>query len=127
MTLVGEVIAVRRVNGGEGVSYGYTYRTASETTLALVGLGYADGVPRLASNRGEAFIGGHRHPLVGRIAMDQFVLDCHDAEVTVGDEVTVFGDTTRGAPSALEWGAWTERSAPALTSGIAERVSREAA
>src|SRR5690606_28513030 len=110
---------------GAGVSYGYTYRTGSPTTLALVGLGYADGVPRLASNRARVAIGGAPHPLVGRIAMDQVVVDLGDAAATPGDAVALFGDAP-GAPAAADWAGWTGRSALALTAGLAPRIRREA-
>jgi alanine racemase len=125
MSLIGEVIAVKEVGAGEGVSYGYTYRTRRATRLALVGLGYADGVPRLASNRARVLVGDARHPLVGRIAMDQFMLDVGDAEVEAGMDAVLFGDPDRGEPSAREWAEWTERSPLALTAGIAARVVRE--
>ena len=103
MTLHGAVAAVRRVPAGKGVSYGYDYRTDRETTLALVPLGYADGVPRQASGAGPVVIGARRFTVSGRIAMDQFVVDVGDAPVSVGDEVVLFGDPTLGAPSATEW------------------------
>ncbi len=103
MTLRASVAAVRRVPAGQGVSYGYTHRTDAETTLALVPLGYADGVPRQASGRGPVTIGGRRFHAAGRIAMDQFVVDVGDAPVAVGDEAVLFGDPTLGAPSATEW------------------------
>ncbi|WP_194409345.1 alanine racemase [Microbacterium cremeum] len=103
MTLRGTVAAVRRVPPGKGVSYGYDYRTERDTTLALVPLGYADGVPRQASGAGPVVIGGRRHRVAGRIAMDQFVVDVGDAPVAVGDEVVLFGDPTLGMPSATEW------------------------
>ena len=103
MTLRGAVAAVRRVAAGTGVSYGYAYRTDRETTLALVPLGYADGVPRQASGRGPVVIGGRRHTVAGRIAMDQFVVDVGDTPVAVGDEAVLFGDPTLGAPAATEW------------------------
>ncbi len=57
MALAGSVVSVKRVPAGQGVSYGFEYRTTSETTLALIPLGYADGVPRHASNRGPVRIG----------------------------------------------------------------------
>ncbi|MCP2635301.1 alanine racemase [Microbacterium sp. HD4P20] len=103
MTLRGAVAAVRRVPAGTGVSYGYAYRTDRETTLALVPLGYADGVPRQASGAGPVVIGGRRHTVAGRIAMDQFVVDVGDTPVAVGDEAVLFGDPTLGVPSATEW------------------------
>jgi len=103
MTLRGSVAAVRRVPAGKGVSYGYDYRTDHDTTLALVPLGYADGVPRQASGAGPVAIGGRRFSVAGRIAMDQFIVDVGDAHVSVGDEVVLFGDPTLGAPAATEW------------------------
>lgn len=103
MTLRAAVAAVRRVPAGHGVSYGYDYRTPRESTLALVPLGYADGVPRQASGVGPVTIGGRRFAVAGRIAMDQFVVDVGDHPVTVGDEVVLFGDPTLGVPSADDW------------------------
>lgn len=126
LSLVGEVVALKRVDASAGVSYGYTYRTSSPTTLALVALGYADGVPRLASNRARVRVGDATHPLVGRIAMDQLVLDVGDASIELGADAVLFGDPARGEPSAADWAAWTERTPLALTAGIAARVTREA-
>lgn len=103
MTLRGRVAAVRRVPAGKGVSYDYTYRTDRETTLALVPLGYAEGIPRHASNRASVSIGGERYRIAGRVAMDQFVVDVGDARVAVGDEVVLFGDPATGVPGADDW------------------------
>lgn len=126
LALVGEVVAVKHVAAGAGVSYGYTHRTSRATTLALVGLGYSDGVPRLASNRAFVLAAGTRRPLVGRIAMDQLVLECGDTPPRPGDRVVLFGDPDRGEPTASEWAAWTERDALALTAGLGDRIVREA-
>lgn len=126
LSLVGEVIALKRVDGGAGVSYGYTYRTSAPTTLALVGLGYADGVPRTASNRAQVAVGGGLHPLVGRIAMDQLVLDVGDAELDLAADAVIWGDPARGEPSPLDWGVWTTRDPWSLTAGLAARVARVA-
>ena len=103
MTLRGRVAAVRRVPAGKGVSYDYTYRTPGETTLALVPLGYAEGIPRHASNRGPVSIGGRLFRISGRVAMDQFVVDVGDLDVQVGDEVVLFGDPATGVPGADDW------------------------
>ncbi|WEK62329.1 MAG: alanine racemase [Candidatus Microbacterium colombiense] len=103
MTLRGAIAAVRRVPAGSGVSYGYDHRTERDTTLALVPLGYADGVPRHASGRLPVSIGGHRFTNAGRIAMDQFVVDVGDTPISIGDEVVLFGDPTLGVPSAADW------------------------
>lgn len=103
MTLRGAVAAVRRVPAGQGVSYGYLHRTGRESTLALVPLGYADGVPRAASGSAAVRIGGQTFPVAGRIAMDQFVVDVGELPVAVGDEAVLFGDPTLGAPPVEAW------------------------
>lgn len=124
MTLVGEVVAIKQVGPGAGVSYGYSYRTSSPTTLALVALGYADGVPRLASNRATVHLGTAIHPLVGRVAMDQFVVDCSDDVPELGSEAVLFGDPATGVPSAHEWATATERDPLDLTAGLGGRIHR---
>lgn len=107
MTLRSTVALVKRVPAGFGVSYGLTWRPDRATTLALVPLGYADGFPRSAGNSAELSVvdrggRGRRYPVVGRVAMDQVVLDCGDDDVTPGDEVLVFGPGDRGEPTAAE-------------------------
>ncbi len=97
------IISVKRVPAGSGVSYGYDYRTAAETSLALVPLGYGDGIPRQASGSGPVSINGRRYRVAGRIAMDQFVVDVGDDEVAVGDRAVLFGDPATGVPSADDW------------------------
>jgi alanine racemase len=71
--------------------------------VALVPLGYADGVPRHASNLGPVQLGGGRYTVAGRVCMDQFVVDVGDAEVAEGDEVVLFGPGDRGEPTADDW------------------------
>jgi len=124
MTLVAEVVSVKAVPAGSGVSYGYSYRTPGDTTLSLVGLGYADGVPRLASNRASVWIADGPHPLVGRVAMDQLVVETGGASVAIGDEAVVFGDPVLGHPSACQLAEQTGRTALELTAGIGKRVRR---
>jgi alanine racemase len=127
MTLRGAVAAVRRVPAGAGVSYGYDHRTDRDTTLALVPLGYADGIPRQASGRGPVVINGRRHRVAGRIAMDQFVVDVGDAHVAVGDEVVMFGDPTLGVPSATEWANAASTINYEIVTRIGNRVPRRSA
>jgi alanine racemase len=127
MTLATEVAAVRRVVPGAGVSYDHVWRATEATTLALVPTGYADGVPRAASNRAEVLLGGKRRPVRGRIAMDQFLVDVGDDEVQVGDEVVLFGDPATGAPSADDWGVWAGTIGYEIVTRIGPRVEREPA
>ncbi|NNH04282.1 alanine racemase [Microbacterium ulmi] len=124
MTLRAPVAALRRVPVGHGVSYGYTYRTPRETTLALVPLGYADGVPRNASGAGPVSIGGARFTVAGRIAMDQFVVDVGDHPVAVGDEAVLFGDPTLGVPGAHEWADAAGTIGYEIVTRIGPRVPR---
>jgi alanine racemase len=126
LSLVGEVIAVKHVGAGAGVSYGYSYRTTAPTALALIALGYADGVPRLASNRASVRVGSDVHPLVGRIAMDQFVVDCGDDDPGPGSEAVLFGDPGTGAISTHDWATVTERHPLQLTAGLGSRIARVA-
>jgi alanine racemase len=100
MTATAHVTQVKRVPAGEGVSYGYLHRTAAETTLALIPVGYAEGLPRNASGNASVSINGKSYAVSSRIAMDQFVIDVGDDEVSAGDLVTIFGDPASGVPSA---------------------------
>ena len=103
MTLRAQVANVRRVPAGTGLSYGYTYRTEQSTTLVLVPTGYADGVPRAASNGAAVLIGDRTYPVAGRVAMDQFIVDVGDAPVQIGDTAVLFGDPEQGAPAVETW------------------------
>lgn len=125
MTLHSRVIAVKRVPAGTGVSYGYTYRTETPTTLALVGLGYADGVPRHVSNRGSVMVAGGVYPIVGRVAMDQCVVAVGDADVRVGDDVVLFGDPSTGAPTADDWARAASTINYEIVTRLGQRILRE--
>ena len=103
MTARAQVALTKRVPAGQGVSYGHTYVTERETTLALVPVGYADGVPRHASNAGPVLLGGRVRPVAGRVCMDQIVLDCGDDPVAPGDVATLFGPGDAGEPTADDW------------------------
>jgi alanine racemase len=103
MSLRSHVALAKRVPAGAGVSYGHVYTTDRETGLALVPLGYADGVPRDATNRGPLLLGGRRRTISGRVCMDQFVVDVGNDDVHAGDEVLLFGPGTAGEPTAQDW------------------------
>jgi alanine racemase len=103
MRLRADVALAKRVPAGQGVSYAHRYTTPRETTLALVPLGYADGVPRNATNVGPVQIGGRRLCISGTVCMDQFVVDVGDLPVTAGDPVVLFGPGDDGEPTAQDW------------------------
>jgi alanine racemase len=126
MQLSAAVAAVRRVPAGTHVSYGYTHRTERETTLALVPLGYGDGVPRAASSRGAVSIRGRLCPVVGRIAMDQFLVDAGDVRVEVGDRAVLWGDPADGVPSAEDWAAAAGTIGYEIVTRVGPRVPRVA-
>jgi len=104
MRVVSELVNVKKVSAGQGVSYGYRYVTERETYLGLVPFGYSEGMPRVSLNH-EVLIEGRRYPVVGRVAMDQFVVDLGSSNLSIGTEVVVFGDPERGEPTAEELAA----------------------
>ena len=92
MTFAADLAVTKAVPAGQGVSYGHQYVTDRDTTLALVPVGYADGIPRNATNVGPVGIGGVRHTVAGRVCMDQFVVDVGpEQQVRPGQEVVIFG------------------------------------
>jgi alanine racemase len=103
MTARARVMLTKRVPAGQGVSYGHTYVTPAETTLAVVPFGYADGVPRAASSGGPVALGGRVRHIAGRVCMDQVVVDCGDDEVAAGDLAVLFGPGDNGEPTADDW------------------------
>ena len=121
LSIEGEVIATKRVPEGTAVSYGYRYRTAQASTLALVGLGYADGIPRAASNRATVRIGEFRGTVAGSIAMDQLVVDIGAHAAAPGDTAVLWDD----ASSLSEWSTASGLPAVALLSRLGRRIHRQ--
>jgi alanine racemase len=124
MTLRARLIQVKRVPAGTGVSYNHRYMTDQETTLGLVPLGYADGVPRGAANRNLVFARRRRWTIAGTVCMDQFMVDFGDEDVTVGEEVVLFGPGRDGEATAQEWGDAIGTISYDLVTGIGSRVPR---
>jgi alanine racemase len=103
LTWTSVVALVRSVAAGEGVGYGLTWRPSVDTRVALVALGYADGVFRALANRGAVLIGAHRYPMVGRVSMDSFAVDVGPhPSVLPGDRVTLIGRDGEAHISAEE-------------------------
>jgi alanine racemase len=105
MTLRCPVAMVKAVRAGEGVSYGHTWIADRDTSVALLPIGYADGVFRALGGRFEVLINGRLRPSVGRICMDQFVVDLGAGPVDVaeGDDAVLFGPGTAGESTAQDW------------------------
>jgi len=122
MSLRSRIVNLRDVKTGEGLSYGRTFQAARDTKVALIQVGYADGYPRILSNRAQVLVRGKRAPVAGRICMDQTLLDVTDIpEAELGDEVILFG--TRELPAG-ELSALAETIDYEITCGISQRVPR---
>ena len=92
MSLKSRIVHVKTVKAGATIGYGGTYRLTEEKRIATVGVGYADGYPRALSNQGRMLVHGQYAPIVGRVCMDQTMIDVsHIPEVKVGDEVVLVG------------------------------------
>lgn len=130
MTLWARLAHVKQVDQGTSVSYGWRWSADAPTTLGLVPVGYADGVPRAAGSPRagvavELTIGGGRHPIVGTVAMDQCVIDVGSAEITAGDEVLLFGPGQAGEWTADDWAQATGTIGYEIITRIGSRVPRE--
>lgn len=122
MTVYAPVTHVKRVPAGTPVSYGSTWRAARETQIATARIGYADGYPRLLGNRAHALLAGRRVPVVGRVCMDQLMLDAGDLAVQVGDEVALFGSE---GPTAWELASLLDTIPYELLTMVGGRVERK--
>lgn len=124
MTLAARVAAVKGVAAGQGVSYGHEYVTDGPTSLALIPVGYADGIQRHSSGAGPVLLGGTRRQISGRVCMDQFVVDVGDDNVKAGDVALLFGPGDAGEPSADEWAAACGTIAYEIVACIGPRIPR---
>lgn len=124
MRLSGQVIQVKSLPEGHGVGYDHTYRTTSATTMVVVPLGYADGIPRVGSSAGPVVIAGERFVIAGRVSMDQVSVDVGDTRVSRGDEVVFFGDPDRGEPSVWEWARVASTIPYEILTSVGARVRR---
>lgn len=125
LSLHARVSMVKRVEAGEGISYGQRHYFERDTTVATVPIGYADGVPRrLFAGGGEVLIGGRRRRIVGVVTMDQLMVDCADDEVHVGDEVILIGSQGNESITANEWAEQLGTIGYEIVCGISVRIAR---
>jgi alanine racemase len=126
MRLVSEITQLREIAAGASVGYGAIWRAPRRSRVAVLPLGYADGLPRRASGRAQAVIRGRRVPLVGLVSMDIVIADVTDLpDVQLGDPAVLLGRAAGGdAVSVSEYGAWGGQSEYEVTCGMSKRVPR---
>lgn len=124
MTLTAPVVSIRDVPAGTEVGYGHTYVTPTATRLALLPVGYADGMPRAASGRAEVLIHRRRCPVVGLISMDQLIVDVSDLAVAAGDTAVVIGPRANGGPTIDDWATWAGTLPHEIVTGLGPRLIR---
>jgi alanine racemase len=125
MTLSADLAVTKRVPAGQGLSYGHQYVTSRDTTVGLVPLGYADGIPRNATNVGPVSLAGVRHTVSGRVCMDQFIVELGpESKAKAGDVVTLFGTGESGEPTAQDWAQATGTISYEIVTRIGARVPR---
>jgi alanine racemase len=126
MTLRARVALVKKIAAGEGVSYGHTWIAPRDTTVALLPVGYADGIPRALGGRFEVQIGGRRHPQIGRVCMDQVVVDLgpDPAGIAEGDVAVLFGSGDDGEPVAQDWADALDTIHYEVVTGVRGRIVR---
>lgn len=124
MTLRAKIHLVKKVMAGIPVGYGATQKTTADTKIGVIAMGYADGIPRVAHNAG-VFVEGRRAPIIGRVSMDQFVVDLGADSVSVaGNWVTVFGPGENGEYSADDWASASSTINYEIVTRIGPRVPR---
>jgi alanine racemase len=119
------VLTVKEVAAGEAVGYMGTFVTKSRSRIAVLPVGYADGYPRLLSNRARVIVGGEYAPVVGRVSMDLTIVDVsHIHDVAVGDEVLLIGATGGKTVDAVELARLCESVPYEILCGLSQRVPR---
>jgi alanine racemase len=124
MQLRAALYLVKDVAAGSPVGYGATQSTTVDTKLGVVAMGYADGIPRIARTAG-VWVNGRRAPIIGRVSMDQFVVDLGaDSKARSGDWVTVFGNGSHGEYTADDWGLASQSINYEIVTRLGPRVPR---
>jgi alanine racemase len=119
------VVGVREISAGDVVGYNATFVASEPMQIALLAVGYADGLKRALSNRGHVLVRGQRAPIIGRISMDQTVVDVTGIDgVTHGDEVVLIGRQGRRSVTAEDHAAWAETIPWEIFTSITSRVER---
>ncbi len=121
MSLKSLIVFVKRVKSGTPLSYGHIHTTGRDTNIATVPVGYGDGYSRFLSNKGRVLIRGREYPVVGRVTMDQILVDMGDDEYKAGEEVVIFGSEGVTVESLAEWIGTVPYE---IICGISKRIPR---
>jgi len=124
MTLKTAVAHIRNLPANASVSYGRRWTAPKKTRIAVLPIGYADGIRRDLTNRGDVLIRGKRYPMVGTVTMDHIMVDVNDDPIAPGDEAVIWGETAQGSLSLLEIAAGIGTIPYELTCGVSKRVKR---
>lgn len=124
MSLKSVITHVKTVSRGETIGYGQTYTAEDEMSVATIGIGYADGLPRLMSNKGFIMVNGHMCPVVGRVCMDQLMVDVTGIDVEPEDIAVIFGDPNNNEPDVGKIADICDTISYEVLSGISRRVPR---
>lgn len=125
VSLKGRVVKLRRLAGDTPVSYGGTYRTPRETCIATIDIGYAHGLPRLLSNRGEVLVEERRYPIVGNVTMDYTMIDAGPSpSIERGDEAVAMGEQGKEFIGADEVARWADTIGYEILCGLGARTTR---
>ena len=119
-----KAVFIKRVPPGTSISYGRTFVTKKESLIATLPVGYADGIPRSVSNKGFVLIKGKRCPIVGRVTMDQIMVDVTGVDTKVGEDVVLIGRQGADTLSAADWASWAGTIPYEIFCGISKRVPR---
>jgi alanine racemase len=124
LSLYSKIIRVRRVAKGQGISYGHTFKATRPTDVATLCLGYADGVPRYLSNRGQVRVQGKLCRILGRVTMDLIMVDVTGLKAAKAGSQVALLDSTDGPTSPRGWAALGSTNAYEVLCGISDRVPR---
>lgn len=125
LSLKSRIVQIRRMSKGDAVSYGRTYSLKRDTVVATIPIGYADGFSRALSDRAHVLVNGRRAPVVGRVCMDQCLVDIGDAgDVRLGDTVTLIGSDNGESIHAEEVATWAGSIPHEVLCTIGKRVQR---
>jgi alanine racemase len=120
-----KIVFLKKVPAGTNISYGRTFKTARESEIATLPVGYADGVPRAFSNKGVVLVKGKKCPIIGRVTMDHIMIDVTDSgSVAIGEPVILIGEQGEARITAQDWAGWAGTVPYEIFCGISKRVPR---